>query len=752
MLPARIPELPISTRSDRDRPLPDRGLAARSQTRNSAVTSPRSVPRTVRCRGSRGNVETPGHSRTSKHGRELRPPPIALAGPVAPGRGAVRTPMSQPLWEPSPERVASANLTSFLQQIQDDWGVSAADYSELYHWSCEELEKFWQSVWRFGKLRADLAGSAALESGDKMPGARFFPDARLNFAENLLRGRGGDDAIVFLGEDGRVRRLSHDQLYDRVSRLARALERRGLREGDRVAAFMPNTPETVITMLAATSLGAVFSSSSPDFGTSGVLDRFGQIEPKVLVCADGYQYKGRPFPLLDRVSRFASQLPSLERILVAGVLAPEPDLSPLTAPGASGPRSPQAELFDKVIDAEAGGPIAFRSLPFNHPVYILYSSGTTGKPKCIVHGGGGTLLKHICELGLLCDVKPGDRVFYFTTCGWMMWNWLVSALALEATLLLYDGNPFWPRPEVLFDFAQAERMTLFGTSAKYLDAIRNAGLAPMGSHDLSDLRTITSTGSPLAPESFDYVYDRVKKDVCLSSISGGTDLVGCFVCGNPIGPVWRGEIQARALGMAVDIYDQEGLSLRGAKGELVCTKPFPTTPLCFWNDPGDARYRSAYFERYPGVWWHGDFAEITEHDGVIMHGRSDATLNPGGVRIGTSEIYRQVEKLDEVEEAIAVGQEWEGDVRIVLFVKLRPDEELTPDLLERIRTEIRSGTSPRHVPARILQVGDIPRTKSGKIVELAVREVIHGRPVKNVEALANPDVLAFFADREELRS
>ena len=589
-----------------------------------------------------------------------------------------------------------------------------------------------------------------------MPGARFFPDARLNFAENLLRRSGSQDALVFWGEDRVSRRLSHDELSHRVARLARALAEMGVAEGDRVAAFMPNMPETVISMLAAASIGAVFSSCSPDFGASGVVDRFGQIEPKVLVCADGYYYKGREFPLLDRVAEFATELPTLERILVAGYISEVPDLSPLRS--AQG----QASLPETVPleEAEAMGADAagegerpeYRSLPFNHPLYILYSSGTTGKPKCMVHGAGGTLLKHICEQGLLCDVKPDDRVFYFTTCGWMMWNWLVTGLARGATLLLFDGNPFHPDPEILFDYAEAEEMTLLGTSAKYIDAIKNAGLQPRSTHDLSPLRTITSTGSPLAPEAFDYVYEQVKEDVCLSSITGGTDLVGCFACGNPIGPVWQGEIQARALAMDVDIFDDEGRSLRGEKGELVCKKPFPSMPVRFWNDPDGARYREAYFERYPGVWWHGDFAEITEHEGVIMHGRSDATLNPGGVRIGTSEIYRQVERLEEVEEAIVVGQDWEGDERIVLFVKLREGLELDDQLVDRIRREIRAGCSPRHVPAKVLQVDDIPRTKSGKIVELAVREVVHGRPVKNVDALANPEALRFYADREELQT
>jgi acetoacetyl-CoA synthetase len=655
--------------------------------------------------------------------------------------------MSQPLWQPSPERVADANLTAFLAQLREEWGADLADYPALYRWSCREMERFWLSVWRFGGVIAADRGPVVLERTREMPEARFFPAARLNFARNLLRRRGPEDAIVFWGENKAERRLSWDALHDRVARLSQALVGAGVGEGDRVAAFMPNLPDAVVGMLATSSLGAVWSSCSPDFGVDGVLDRFGQIEPKVLVCADGYWYRGKEICVLERVATFARELPSLQRILVTGYLDDAPDLTPLEQPGV-----PRSESLDAALSARQGGEIAYRELPFDHPLYILYSSGTTGKPKCIVHGAGGTLLKHLSELSLLCDVKRGDRVFYFTTCGWMMWNWQVSALACGATLLLYDGNPFSPASHVLWDYAEAERMTLFGTSAKYIDAIRKAELDPARSHDLSALRTITSTGSPLSPEGFDYVYEHVGTDLCLSSISGGTDIVGCFVCGNPIGPVWRGEIQARALGMAVEVFDEDGRPVRGEKGELVCTAPFPSMPVAFWNDPDGSRYRAAYFERFPGVWWHGDFAEITEHDGVIIYGRSDATLNPGGVRIGTAEIYRQVEKLAEVEEALVIGQEWRDDVRIVLFVKLREGQVLDDDLVDRIKRDIRSGCSPRHVPAKVLAVADIPRTKSGKIVELAVREVVHGRPVKNREALANPEALDHFSEREELRT
>ncbi|MDH3968838.1 MAG: acetoacetate--CoA ligase, partial [Rhodospirillales bacterium] len=566
--------------------------------------------------------------------------------------------------------------------------------------------------------------------------------ARLNFAENLLRRRGPEDAMVFWGEDRVTYRVSWDGLHDAVSRVSRALAAVGVQEGDRVVGFMPNMPETVIAMLAATALGAVWSSCSPDFGVQGVLDRFGQIEPKVLFCPDGYFYAGKTHGSLGRVAEFAAQLPSLELIVVVPYVSKAPDVTGLD----------KGVRLDEFVAPYEAGEIAFRRVPFNAPLYIMYSSGTTGRPKCIVHGVGGTLIQHLKEHKLLCDVKPGDRIFYFTTCGWMMWNWLVSGLASEATLLLYDGSPFHPDGTVLFDLMAAEKGTLFGTSAKYIDALAKAGLNPGSSHDLSALRTITSTGSPLVPEGFDYVYEHVKSDVCLSSIAGGTDLIACFMAGNPIGPVWRGEIQARCLGMAVEVFDDDGRPVRGEKGELVCVRPFPSMPVGFWNDPQDLRYKAAYYEKYPNVWCHGDYVELTEHDGIVIYGRSDATLNPGGVRIGTAEIYRQVEQLDAVQEAIVIGQDWEGDVRVVLFVRLADGLTLGDQLVQKIKGRIREGCTPRHVPAKIIQVADIPRTKSGKIVELAVRDVVHGRPVKNEEALANPEALALYAGLVDLRA
>jgi acetoacetyl-CoA synthetase len=614
------------------------------------------------------------------------------------------------------------------------------DYHDLYAWSVEDLEGFWEAVWDFCGVIHEGARGPVLVDGDKMPGARFYPEVRLNFAENLLRRRDGHDAIVFWGEDKVRRRLSYAELHDLVTRTAAALAGLGVGDGDRVAGFMPNMPETVVAMLATASLGAIWSSCSPDFGVQGVLDRFGQIEPKVLFCPDGYYYNGKVIDSLERVRAFAPRLASLKRIVVVSYLAEKPNLTGLD----------KSVAFADFIAPHEAGEIAYCRVPFNQPLYIMYSSGTTGQPKCIVHGAGGTLLQHLKEHKLQCDVRRDDRVFYFTTCGWMMWNWLVSALAAEATLLLYDGSPFHPSGNILFDFIETEKGTLFGTSAKYIDACNNAGVDPASNHDLSALRTVTSTGSPLVPEGFDYVYQHIKADVCLSSIAGGTDIIGCFMGGNPIGPVWRGEIQARHLAMAVQVFDDQGNPVVGEKGELVCLKPFPSMPVAFWNDPEGARYRGAYFETYPGVWHHGDFITLTEHGGIIVYGRSDATLNPGGVRIGTAEIYRQVERMEEVEESIVIGQDWQGDVRVVLFVKLRPGLELDEALIKTIKAEIRAGCTPRHVPARVLQVADIPRTKSGKIVELAVRDVVHGRPVKNKEALANPEALDLFAARQEL--
>ncbi|MDP6013979.1 MAG: acetoacetate--CoA ligase [Alphaproteobacteria bacterium] len=643
----------------------------------------------------------------------------------------------QPLWQPSPERIKSANLTAFMAALRRDWSVDVADYAALWDFSVGDRETFWRAIWDFSGVIGDGPGNVAIENMDAMPGARFFPDARLNFAENLLRRRGAGDAIVFWGENKVKRRLSWDELHAATSLLAQALAADGISKGDVVAGFIPNLPEAVIAMLATTSLGATWTSCSPDFGDQGVLDRFSQTEPKLLFCADGYHYNGKSHESLARVATFAAELPTIERIVVVPYLGKSVDIDAVS-------------LADYIAPYKADD-IAYTRVPFNTPLYVMYSSGTTDKPKCIVHGVGGTLLQHLNEHRLLCDITPNERVFYFTTCGWMMWNWLVSALASEATLLLYDGAPFYPDANILFDYLEAEQATVLGTSAKYIDALAKANLDPKSTHNLGALRSVLSTGSPLLPESFDYVYAHIKDDVCLSSMCGGTDILGCFMAGNPTGPVWRGEIQARVLGMAMDVFDSSGRPIRGKKGELVCTKPFPSMPICFWDDVDGARYRAAYFARYPGVWHHGDYVELTQHDGVIVYGRSDATLNPGGVRIGTSEIYRQVEQIEAVAESIVISQDWDGDVRVVLFVKLRDGLTLDDDMAAEIRARIREGCTPRHVPAKVLQVADIPRTKSGKIVELAVREVVHGRTIKNIEALDNPQALDLYRDRVDLR-
>ncbi|GAA5180259.1 acetoacetate--CoA ligase [Niveibacterium umoris] len=648
-----------------------------------------------------------------------------------------------PLWRPEDGCIESANLTEFARFVRMQFGVAEGNYTSLHRWSITSPEAFWSAIWQFADVMGRPGDLAATGSG--MPGVTWFPDARLNFARNLLRRRDDSDAIVFWGEDVVRRRLSRAELYQAVAQFAAALRGAGVVAGDRVAGYLPNMPEAVVAMLAAASIGAVWSSASPDFGVQGVLDRFGQIEPKILVAADGYHYNGKRLDGLGKLAEIAGKLPSVQTVIVVPYLGVDAGLADV-------PRAQSWAAF--VAPHVAETEIAFAELPFAHPLYILFSSGTTGVPKCIVHSAGGTLLQHLKEHQLHTDVRPGDRLFYFTTLGWMMWNWLVSGLASGATLLLYDGSPFACRNNVLWDFAQAERCTHFGTSAKYLEAAAKFGLRPRDTHDLSSLRVLMSTGSPLVDEGFDYVYDAIKPDICLASISGGTDIVSCFVLGNPTLPVWRGEIQCKGLGMAVEVCDENGKPVVGEKGELVCTRAFPSMPIRFWNDPDGAKYRAAYFERFPGVWCHGDFCEETEHGGIVIYGRSDATLNPGGVRIGTAEIYRQVERLPEIVESLVIGQNWPpgsyGDVRVVLFVKLRDGMILDESLIERIKRTIRDNASPRHVPAKVLQVADIPRTKSGKLVELAVRNVVHGEAVKNIEALANPEALEQFRGRTEL--
>ena len=655
--------------------------------------------------------------------------------------------MSTPpiLWQPSERAIEEAQVTEFARQMVRKHRLELNRYPEFHQWTVDNPEIFWNEVWDWCGVIATRKGNTVLVDGDKMPGARWFPEARLNFAENLLRRGDRGDALVFWDEAGTKRRLSYSDLTSEVSRAAQALQSIGLRAGDRAAAFIPNLPETSLLALAALSQGIVWSSCSPDFGVDGVVERFGQIEPKVLFCADGYRYNGQTFETLERVREIAERLPTLRKIVVVPYLDPEIDVSDV----------PKAIRLDEWLRRYQPGDVAYAQLPFNHPLFILFTSGTTGKPKCIVHGAGGSLLQCLKTFKLHMDVRPGDRFFYYCTTNWVVWNALLfGGLATEAALMLYDGSPFARNAKILFDFAEKERFTHFGTSAKFLDALSKRGLRPKDSHDLSPLRMIISTGSPLAPESFDYVYASIKQEVCLSSVSGGTDIMGAFIDASPVLPVYRGELQCRSLGMAVDVFDEDGHPVIGEKGELVCTKPFPSMPLGFWNDRGDERYLAAYFSRYPGVWTHGDWCELTERGTVRVLGRSDATLNPGGVRIGTAEIYSVVERIDEVEESVAIGQLWPPDsptdTRIVLFVKLRPGYGLEDALEERIRHEIRRHASPRHVPARIVQVPDIPRTKNGKVVELAVKAVVHGMPVPQTDALANPEALELFRDLAEL--
>ncbi len=651
-------------------------------------------------------------------------------------------PASEPLWTPSSDAVDQSPMMAFMKEASKQAGRSFSTYDQLHDWSVTDREAFWKLVWHFCGVVGDQ-GDRILIDGDRMPGASFFPDAKLNFAENLLSTSGGADALVFRGENKVERRMSWDQLRAMVSQLQQVFQAEGVKAGDRVAAMMPNMPETIAAMLAAASLGAIWSSCSPDFGEQGVLDRFGQIEPVLFVVVDGYWYAGKRIEIAEKVAKVVDKLPTVRRTLVVDYLGE-------AAAVAGGVRD--GVPFSAALSRHEPRELAFERLPFSHPLYILFSSGTTGIPKCIVHSAGGTLLQHVKEQRLHAGIREGDRFFYFTTCGWMMWNWLVSGLASGATLLLYDGSPFHPDGNVVFDFAEAEKMTYLGTSAKFIDAVRKAGLEPIRTHDLSTVRVISSTGSPLSPEGFEFVYSGIRKDVHLASISGGTDIVSCFVLGIPTRPVWTGEIQGAGLGMAVEVWNDDGQPVRQEKGELVCTRAFPSMPVMFWNDPDGAKYHSAYFDRFDNIWCHGDFAELTEHDGFIIYGRSDATLNPGGVRIGTAEIYNQVEQMEEVVEAICIGQDWDGDVRVVLFVRLAPGVELDETLERKIRTKIRTGASPRHVPARIVPVKDIPRTKSGKITELAVRDVVHGRAVKNKEALANPEALDLFRGVPALES
>ena len=641
-----------------------------------------------------------------------------------------------PLWQPDQQLLDQANMSRFMAEANRLNHLSITDYEGLYQWSVADKEIFWSMIWDFCEVIGDK-GERVLIDGDDIEKAQWYPDATLNFAENLLRNKSNEIAIYFRTEDQVEYSLTYRELYQQVASVADWLRNNGLQAGDRVAAFMPNMPETVVAMLAATSLGAVWTSTSPDFGEESVIDRFGQTEPRFLFTVDGYFYNGKKLDLADKVSSIVAALPSVEKTVQVN----------LVGSASSTGATDWADIIANPVSS-----IEFTPRRFNDPLYVLYSSGTTGKPKCITHKVGGVLLQHLKEHMLHSDIRPGDRVFYFTTCGWMMWNWLVSALASKASLVLYDGSPFYPDGNVLWDYAEVVDMTLFGTSAKYIDALKKNNLAPGKKFNLSQLRTICSTGSVLAPESFDYVYQAIKADVCLASVSGGTDLISCFVIGCPLLPVYRGESQCRGLGMAVEVYDDDGKSLQNQKGELVCTQTFPSQPAFFWADESGEKYHDAYFARFPNIWHHGDYVMLNERGGIVIYGRSDATLNPGGVRIGTAEIYRHVEQLDEVVESIVIGQDWDSDVRVVLFVVLRTGLSLTEDLSKKIRHAVREKCTPRHMPAKVIQVSEIPRTKSGKIVELAVREVVHNRPVKNIHSLANPQALDLYRDLPELQA
>ncbi|NLW92902.1 MAG: acetoacetate--CoA ligase [Syntrophomonadaceae bacterium] len=644
------------------------------------------------------------------------------------------------LWQPSPEQIKKTNMTSFINMVNKKYGITIDSYAELYEWSIQDIADFWAAMWQFGRIISSQVHNNVLHEGEDMLAARWFAGAQLNFAQNLLRYRDDHIALVAADERGKSREITYAELYDQVAGMAQALRQAGIKAGDRVAGYLPNIPESIIAMLAASSIGAIWSSCSPDFGFKGVVDRFGQIAPRILFCCNGYYYNGKYYDSMDKVAQIAAEISSIERIIVV----------PFADEGSMDfSKIEKAVLYPEFIDGEARE-IIFEQLPFDHPLYIMYSSGTTGAPKCMVHGQGGTLIQHLKELMLHTDLTRDDTIFYFTTCGWMMWNWLVSSLAVGATLLLYDGSPFYPDAAALMRLSEKEKISVFGTSAKYLISIEKEGLKPGKDFDLSSLRTILSTGSPLPAESFEYVYREIKPDLILSSISGGTDIISCFALGNPIGPVIAGELQCRGLGLKVQAYNEMGQAVIAEKGELVCTRPFPSMPVYYWNDPDGEKYRSAYFKLYPGIWSHGDYIEISPEGGVIIYGRSDATLNPGGVRIGTAEIYRQVDGFPEIADSVAVGQSWNNDIRVILFVKMNPEYTLNDDLIGKLKDTIRRNTSSRHVPEKIIAVPDVPYTLNGKKIEVAIKKILDGLPVTNRDALANPEALEYYRDLPEL--
>ncbi len=649
--------------------------------------------------------------------------------------------MNTPLWSPSQEFVNASNIMRFMNIVQEKTGSTFTNYQDLWDWSVKNKEEFWDMIWDFCGVVGDKGDTVFDNNNGRMFGARFFPTGRINYAENLLSSPDSSLAMIFHDETGQESQMTRRELYDAVSKWQQAMIAQGVGEGDRIAGYMPNMMETIIVALAAISLGAIWSSASPDFGVQGVVDRFGQIKPKLLITVDGYYYNGKTVDVLQKVKDVQPQLEGLKQTIVVPFAGSKLGIDELE----------NTQMDQEFISDYEPRDLNFTRVDFNHPLFIMFSSGTTGAPKCIVHGHGGTLLQHLKEHQLQSNIKQGDKVFYFTTCGWMMWNWLITALASKATLLLFDGSPFYPDGNVLWDYTTKHHSMLFGTSAKYIEAMKVNSITPKTTHDLSALKVMASTGSPLVHASFDFVYESVKEDLHLASISGGTDIVSCFMLGNPISPVYRGEIQGPGLGMAVDVFDETGNSTKESSGELVCTQAFPCMPVSFWNDENDEKYKGAYFDRFDNIWCHGDWVEKTPHGGFIIHGRSDATLNPGGVRIGTAEIYGQVEKIDAVQDCIAVGQDWEGDVRVILFVQLKDGHTLDDALIKEIKTQIRKGATPRHVPAKIIGISDIPRTRSGKITEIAVRDVVMGRPVKNVEALANPEALDLYKDLRELK-
>ncbi|MEE4600298.1 MAG: acetoacetate--CoA ligase [Desulfobacteraceae bacterium] len=649
--------------------------------------------------------------------------------------------MAKLLWKPSQERIENSNMYRFMNVINDKYHQNFSEYAPLHQWSIENIADFWETMWEFADIIASKPYDQVIDDVTKMPGARWFSGARLNYAQNLLRFRDDKVALIFKGEGQPSTKMTYGELYDEVARLAQSLKAAGVQAGDRVVGFMPNMPATIVAMLAATSLGATWSSCSPDFGIKGVLDRFGQIQPKILFTANGYSFKGKPVDSLSRIADILKQLPSIEKVVVVPYTDQNADISTI----------PNAVHYKDFRSSKSGLEIEFEQLAFDHPLYVMYSSGTTGLPKCMVQSAGGILIHHLKELMLHSDLKREDTIFYFTTCGWMMWNWLTSSLAVGATLVLFDGNPFHPHPGALWEMAQDECVTIFGTSAGYIAALMNADVKPGKTYDLGSLRAVLSTGSPLSIEGFEYVYNEVKADLQLASISGGTDINGCFALGNPMGPVYAGELQCRGLAMDVKAFDEMGKEIIDQQGELVCCKPFPSMPIYFWDDPDGHKYNDAYFDVYPNIWRHGDFVIVTKRGGVVMLGRSDATLNPGGVRIGTAEIYRQLEQLPEIDDSVVIGQNWKDDVRVILFVKLAPGHELSEDLKAKIKLTIRTNASPRHVPAKILSTPEIPYTLNMKKVELAVKKIIEGQAVLNRDALGNPDALDYYANLKELQ-